>query len=149
MSSGNRRMSAAAQKWLALVGIGEDGLDGLAPMARRLIMDAEFIVGGARHLQLAGSPACETLVWPSPISEAIAPILARRGRRTVVLASGDPFFYGVGSLLAAHIPVDEIISLPAPSAFSLAASRLGWSLQDCTLLSLPGRGFERILPHLQ
>jgi precorrin-6B C5,15-methyltransferase / cobalt-precorrin-6B C5,C15-methyltransferase len=149
MSSGNHRMSAAAQKWLALVGIGEDGLGGLAPVARRLIMDAEFIVGGARHLQLAGSPACETLVWPSPISEAIAPILARRGRRTVVLASGDPFFYGVGSLLAAHIPVDEIISLPAPSAFSLAASRLGWSLQDCTLLSLHGRSFERIVPHLQ
>ena len=55
----------------------------------------EFIVGGARHLKLAGSPTCETLVWPSPISEAIAPILARRGKRVVVVASGDPFFYGL------------------------------------------------------
>jgi precorrin-6Y C5,15-methyltransferase (decarboxylating) len=142
-------MSGAAQKWLALIGIGEDGLDGLSPVARRLIAAAEFIVGGARHLKLAGSPTCETLVWPSPISEAIAPILARRGKRVVVVASGDPFFYGVGALIAAHVPIDEIVSLPAPSAFSIAASRLGWSLQDCTLLSLHGRSFERIVPHLQ
>jgi precorrin-6Y C5,15-methyltransferase (decarboxylating) len=142
-------MSGATQKWLALVGIGEDGVDGLSPVARCLIADAEFIVGGARHLKLAGSPKCDSLVWPSPISEAIAPILARRGQRVVVLASGDPFFFGVGSIIAAHLPFDEIISLPAPSAFSLAASRLGWSLQDCILLSLHGRSFERIVPHLQ
>ncbi|MEA2834597.1 MAG: precorrin-6B C5,15-methyltransferase / cobalt-precorrin-6B C5,C15-methyltransferase [Methylobacteriaceae bacterium] len=140
---------SASQKWLALIGIGEDGLDGLSPVARRLIADAEFIVGGARHLKLAGSPTCESLVWPSPITEAIAPILARRGRRVVVLASGDPFFYGVGSIIVAHVPIEEIISLPAPSAFSLAASRLGWSLQDCVLLSLHGRSFERLVPHLQ
>jgi precorrin-6Y C5,15-methyltransferase (decarboxylating) len=142
-------MSAADQRWLALIGIGEDGLDGLSPVARRLIADAEFIVGGARHLKLAGSPKCESLIWPSPISEAIAPILARRGGRVVVLASGDPFFYGVGSLIAARVPIDEIICLPAPSAFSLAASRLGWSLQDCVVLSLHGRSFERLVPHLQ
>jgi precorrin-6Y C5,15-methyltransferase (decarboxylating) len=142
-------MSGPIHRWLALIGLGEDGLDGLSPVARRLIADAEFIVGGARHLKLAGSPACETLIWPSPIGEAIAPILARRGRRVVVLASGDPFFYGVGTLIAAHVPIDEIIALPAPSAFSLVASRLGWSLQDCVLLSLHGRRFERIVPHLQ
>jgi precorrin-6Y C5,15-methyltransferase (decarboxylating) len=142
-------MSAADQRWLALIGIGEDGLDALSPVARRLIADAEFIVGGARHLKLAGPPKCENLIWPSPISEAIAPILARRGGRVVVLASGDPFFYGVGSLIAARVPIGEIICLPAPSAFSLAASRLGWSLQDCVLLSLHGRSFERLLPHLQ
>jgi precorrin-6Y C5,15-methyltransferase (decarboxylating) len=47
------------------------------------------------------------------------------------------------------VPIDEIIALPAPSAFSLAAARLGWSLQDCVLLSLHGRSFERIVPHLQ
>ncbi|MEA2860896.1 MAG: precorrin-6B C5,15-methyltransferase / cobalt-precorrin-6B C5,C15-methyltransferase [Methylobacteriaceae bacterium] len=140
---------SASQKWLALIGIGEDGLDGLSPVARRLIADAEFIVGGARHLKLAGSATCESLVWPSPITEAIAPILARRGRRVVVLASGDPFFYGVGSIIVAHVPIEEIISLPAPSAFSLAASRLGWALQDCVLLSLHGRSFERLVPHLQ
>jgi precorrin-6Y C5,15-methyltransferase (decarboxylating) len=119
---------SGAPRWLALIGIGEDGLDGLSPVARRLIAEAEFVVGGGRHLKLAGPLKCETLVWPSPLTEAIAPILARR---------------------AAHVPIEEMICLPAPSAFSLAASRLGWCLQNCALISLHGRSFERIVPHLQ
>jgi precorrin-6B C5,15-methyltransferase / cobalt-precorrin-6B C5,C15-methyltransferase len=89
------------------------------------------------------------LVWPSPIENALPDILARRGEPVCVLASGDPFFYGVGNLLIRHIPVDEMICLPAPSAFSLAAARLGWSLQDCVALSLHGRALEAIIPHLQ
>ena len=76
-------------------------------------------------------------------------ILARRGEPVCVLASGDPFFYGVGGLLMRHIPPEEMICLPAPSAFSLAAARLGWSLQDCATLSLHGRALEAIIPHLQ
>jgi precorrin-6Y C5,15-methyltransferase (decarboxylating) len=137
------------RRWLSIVGIGEDGLDGLSPAARRLVAQASLVVGGARHLVLAGSAAAQTLTWPSPIENAVPDILARRGAPVCVLASGDPFFYGVGSLLMRHIPPEEMICLPAPSAFSLAASRLGWSLQDCTTISLHGRALEAIIPHLQ
>lgn len=139
----------APRRWLALVGIGEDGLAGLAPAARALLDGAELVVGGARHLALAGPLAAETLPWPSPIADALPAILTRRGRPVCVLASGDPFFYGVGSVLTRAISADEILSVPGASAFSLAASRLGWALQDCTLLSLHGRALERVLPHLQ
>jgi precorrin-6Y C5,15-methyltransferase (decarboxylating) len=66
-----------------------------------------------------------------------------------VLASGDPFFYGVGTLLSAHVGPQEMQCFPAPSAFSFAAARLGWSLQDCTLLSLHGRRLETIISALQ
>jgi precorrin-6Y C5,15-methyltransferase (decarboxylating) len=76
-------------------------------------------------------------------------ILAQSGAPTVVLASGDPFFYGVGDLIARHVASDEILCVPAPSAFSLAAARLKWSQQDCALVSLHGRAFERITRHLQ
>ena len=89
------------------------------------------------------------MAWPSPLQEAFPKILARRGQPVCVLASGDPFFFGVGSLLAQLAPPQEILCLPQPSAFSLAASRLGWALQDCALLSLHGRAFERVAPHLQ
>jgi precorrin-6Y C5,15-methyltransferase (decarboxylating) len=135
-------------RWLAIVGIGEDGLDGLTPAARRLITQAELLVGGHRHLGLVGDRPGEKLAWPSPMQEAFPAILARRGRPVTVLASGDPFLYGVGSVLARHVDPGEIVSIPAPSAFSLAASRLGWALQDTACLSLHGRAFERILPHL-
>jgi precorrin-6B C5,15-methyltransferase / cobalt-precorrin-6B C5,C15-methyltransferase len=136
-------------RWLSIVGIGEDGLDGLSPAARRLIAQAALVVGGARHLKLAALAAERTLAWPSPIDGALPTILARRGEPVCVLASGDPFFYGVGAMLMRHIAADETVCLPAPSAFSLAAARLGWSLQDCTMLSLHGRALEAIIPHLQ
>jgi precorrin-6Y C5,15-methyltransferase (decarboxylating) len=136
-------------RWLSIVGIGEDGLEGLSPAAQRLIAQATLVVGGARHLKLAALGGARTLTWPSPIEGAMPDILARRGEPVCVLASGDPFFYGVGGLLMRHIAADEMICLPAPSAFSLAAARLGWSLQDCTMMSLHGRALEAIIPHLQ
>jgi precorrin-6Y C5,15-methyltransferase (decarboxylating) len=136
-------------QWLSLIGIGEDGLNGLIPAARKHLAQACFVIGGARHLELAGPLEVETMVWPSPIEDAVPHLLARRGRRVCVLASGDPFFYGVGALLSAHVPREEMCCIPTPSAFSLAAARLHWSLQDCALISLHGRDFERIIPALQ
>ena len=137
------------ERWLGLVGVGEDGIDGLVPAARRLIAQADFVVGGKRHLALAGSLKAETMVWPSPIENALDMIEAHRGRSVCVLASGDPFFFGVGAMLMRRFQPDEMISVPAPSAFALAASRLGWSQQDCALLTLHGRPLEAIIPHLQ
>ena len=136
-------------RWLSIVGIGEDGAEGLSPAARRLVAQAALVVGGRRHLALAGPLAAETLVWPSPIEEALDAIEARRGEPVCVLASGDPFFFGVGAMLMRRFSPAEMISIPAPSAFALAASRLGWSQQDCALLSLHGRPLEAIIPHLQ
>ena len=137
------------ERWLGLVGIGEDGIDGLVPAARELIAQAEFVVGGKRHLALAGLLKAEAMIWPSPIENALDAIEAHRGRSVSVLASGDPFFFGVGAMLMRRFTADEMISIPAPSAFALAASRLGWSQQDCALLTLHGRPLEAIIPHLQ
>ena len=75
----------------------------------------------------------ETLTWPSPIENALDAIEAHRGRSVCVLASGDPFFFGVGAMLMRRFAADEMICVPAPSAFALAAARLGWSQQDCAL----------------
>jgi precorrin-6Y C5,15-methyltransferase (decarboxylating) len=136
------------ERWLAVVGIGEDGVDGLTPAARRLVAQAAFVVGGKRHLALAGPLKAETLVWPSPIESALDMIEAHRGRFVCVLASGDPFFFGVGAMLMRRFSANEMICVPSPSAFALAASRLGWSQQDCTLISLHGRPLEAIIPHL-
>jgi precorrin-6Y C5,15-methyltransferase (decarboxylating) len=138
-----------SEKWLSLIGIGEDGIEALSPAARKMLAQAQLVVGGARHFALAGPLTAETMTWPSPLADAIPKILARRGSHVCVLASGDPFFYGVGTLLGAHVGPQEMQCFPAPSAFSLAAARLNWSLQDCCLMSLHGREFERIIPALQ
>jgi precorrin-6Y C5,15-methyltransferase (decarboxylating) len=136
-------------RWLTLIGIGEDGREGLSPAADRLVAQAKFIIGGTRHLAMLKKTTAETMVWPSPFEAGIKELLSRRGTQVCVLASGDPFLYGVGSLLSTHVPPDEMICVPAPSSLSLAAARLGWALQDCEIVSLHGRPFERIIPHLR
>jgi len=136
--------------WLSILGIGEDGVEGLTEAARALVAAAELVVGGARHLALA-APLIrgEYMPWPSPLSDAFPAILARRGRPVAVLASGDPFCYGVGSALARVVTAAETLTVPAPSAFSLACARLGWALQEVATLSFCGRPAEAILPRLQ
>ncbi|MFS8037869.1 precorrin-6y C5,15-methyltransferase (decarboxylating) subunit CbiE [Xanthobacter sp. AM11] len=140
--------SAPAGCWLSIVGIGEDGVDGLSPAARAAISSAQMVFGGARHLALAVALVKgEAHPWPSPFS--LSAVLAARGRPVCVLASGDPFFHGVGASLARHVPAAEMRVLPAPSAVSLAAARLGWPLQEVDLVSLHGRPLALLRPHLQ
>jgi precorrin-6Y C5,15-methyltransferase (decarboxylating) len=137
------------QRWLTLIGIGEDGPAGLGDESKRLIAKASIVFGGARHLELIGSLITgETHAWLSPFEKSVEAVLARQGKPTVVLASGDPFFYGVGVTLSRRIPASEMTVIPAPSSFSLAASRLGWPLQETTVLSLHGRPIDLIRPHL-
>ena len=142
--------TAAASRWLSIVGIGEDGVEGLAPIARSLIQAAEIVFGGRRHLALA-APLIRgaSRPWPSPFEGAIQDVLAHRGRDVCVLASGDPFVYGVGSVLLRHIDAREMVAVPAPSTFSLAAARLGWALPETIQLSLHGRSLDLVRPHLQ
>lgn len=136
-------------QWLTVVGIGEDGLDGLSPAARDAISSAELVFGGARHLELAaGAIKGQSHPWLSPFSTSIDAVLAARGKKVCVLASGDPFHYGVGATLARHVDPAQMHVLPAVSAFSLAAARLGWPLQDVVCLSLHGRPVDLIRPHL-
>ncbi len=137
------------EKWLSIIGIGEAGVGALPPAAHTLIANASLVVGGARHLSLIGDARADRMQWPSPLTDALPRLLEARGKPTVVLASGDPFFYGVGDLISRRVPREEIFVIPSPSAFSLAAARLCWSQQDCALVSLHGRAFERLTPHLQ
>ncbi len=136
-------------RWLSIVGLGEDGADGLSPRARSLIAAAAVVYGGRRHLSLAGGLlAGEARAWPTPFEAGLAEVRALRGRLVCVLASGDPFLFGVGASLARHIDPAEMEVVPAPSAFSLAASRLGWPLAEVSCLSLCGRPLDLLRPHL-
>jgi precorrin-6Y C5,15-methyltransferase (decarboxylating) len=139
-----------ADRWLTIVGIGEDGLDGLTDLTKSLIANAEVVFGGERHLRLVrGMNLAEQRRWQSPIETSIEEVARLRGRKRVcVLASGDPFHYGIGATLARRVPAAEMLVITSPSSFSLAAARMGWPLQDVTTLSLHGRPIELVLPHL-
>jgi precorrin-6B C5,15-methyltransferase / cobalt-precorrin-6B C5,C15-methyltransferase len=130
--------------WLSVVGMGEDGLDGLTPAARAIVESAELLAGSERLLALVPEGPAERVAWPSPFDAMAARLEEWRGRRAVVLATGDPLNYGVGRKLLRHLTIDDIRFLPHVSAFSLAAARLGWSLPDVETLSLHGRSAAAI-----
>ena len=130
--------------WLAVIGIGAEGIEGLMPAARALVDAAEVLVGSARHLAMIPPGPTPRMTWRNPLVETMRDIAAHRGRRVVVLASGDPLWHGVGTTLLRHFERDEMIVLPHSSAYSLAAARMRWPLAECTTLTLHGRPIERL-----
>lgn len=132
--------------WLDIVGIGEDGFAGLSEAARALVEGADVIVGGDRHHRLAPNVSAERIAWPSPFDAMIDTIRSFRGRRVVVLVTGDPLWYSVGARITRAIPAAEIRFHPQLSAFQFAACRMGWSLADVETLTIHGRPGEQIVP---
>ena len=135
--------------WLHIVGIGEDGMDGLTPAARTVVEQAEVIIGGDRHHHLSDRVTAERIAWPSPFDAMIATIRGLRGRRAVILVTGDPLWYSVGARILRGIPAEEITFHPALSAFQWAAARMGWSLADVETLTVHGRPVQQMIPFIQ
>jgi precorrin-6B C5,15-methyltransferase / cobalt-precorrin-6B C5,C15-methyltransferase len=135
--------------WLTIIGMGEDGYDGLLARARLAIAEADVIVGSERLLAFLPESKAERHEWPQPFSAVVGHITPLRGRKTVILATGDPLNYGVARKLMTFIPFAEMQVIPHLSAFSLAAARVGWSLPDCDTLTLHGRHAANIEAFIQ
>lgn len=133
---------------MTIIGLGEDGAQGLGGAAREALERAEVIIGPPRHLALLPALRAQRLEWPVPFADGIALLLAHRGRAAAMLASGDPFWFGAGAMVARHLDPDEWRACPAPSTFALAASRLGWAVQDTVCLGLHAAPLARLRPHL-
>ncbi len=114
-------------------------LDGpLSEPGLALLAEAELVIGGARLLErTAALHRAETWDLTGRMG-ALRPLLAARaGACVVVLASGDPMFYGIGSFLAKH--VEKLRVLSAPSSVAVAFARVGLGWEESALLSAHGR----------
>ncbi len=136
------------EPWLDIIGIGEDGEAGLSAKALERLRTAEFIIGGDRHQKLASNKTAERISWPSPFDAMIEKIKGLKGKRLVVLVTGDPLWYSVGARILKAIPAEEIRFHPQLSAFQLAACRMGWSMADIETVTIHGRAASQILPHM-
>ncbi|MFC7052911.1 precorrin-6y C5,15-methyltransferase (decarboxylating) subunit CbiE [Hansschlegelia quercus] len=133
------------RRWLTVVGLGEDGASSLGLEALATLEAAEMLVGGARHLALVGealAPRATRHVWPSPMLPFVETVAGWRGRRVVVLASGDPLLYGVATTFLAHVEAAEMRVIPAVSAFPLACAAMVWPQAATRLVSACGRPVE-------
>ena len=128
--------------------MGEDGPDGLPPASRRALEGAEVVMAPPRHLALAPDTGAERIAWPVPFADGLPILMGLRGRRVAVLASGDPFWFGAGAVIARSLDPGEWRALPGPSSFALAAARLGWPLEAALCLGLHAAPLTRLRPHL-
>lgn len=126
-------------KWLTIIGIGEDGWDGLSASARAAILSAAHVIGSRRTLAMLPPLQAARHEWPQPFSAVIDHLKPLHGKPTVMLATGDPMNFGAARKVLSFVPMAEVTIIPHLSAFSLAAARLGWSLPDCDCFTIHGR----------
>lgn len=130
---------------VTVVGIGADGWSGLSASARELVDGAAIVLGGERHLaMLPDVPEQIRQAWPSPLLEALPPLLAQfDGYDVVALASGDPLVSGIATTLVDLLGKDAVTVVPALSSVALARARMRWSAESTEVVTLVGRD-----PHL-
>ncbi len=131
-----------------VVGLTDAGQDGLPAHLCQRIMHADLLVGGKRHLAAFPDYAGERL----EIGASVEPVLTRlrqaweAGAKAVVLASGDPLWYGIGTSLRRVFPPAALEILPAPTSVQLAFAALAEPWHDAVLLSAHGRPVTAIVP---
>ena len=143
-------MDGAGGETVAVVGIGADGWAGLASPAREVLGRAGVVLGAPRQLDLLPEGVRALRVaWPTPLRPALAGLVAEhRAAGLVVLASGDPMWFGIGRALVEELGSAAVQVLPHPSSVSLACARLGWPVEDTTMVSAVGRPVSAVAREL-
>ena len=122
---------------IVVVGIGADGMTGLAPAARAELARATVVYGSRRQLDLLDdSVTAVRREWPSPLLPALPTLFDGTDGDVHVVASGDPLLHGIGATLIRLFGGDRVVVLPHVSSVTLACARLGWAVQDTEVISL-------------
>lgn len=135
---------------VTIVGIGDDGCASLSSRAISAIRSAQVLCGGERHLAFFPQFEGERIVLAGGLNAALDRVAALSEEQSVcILASGDPFFFGVGGLVIKKLGAEHVEVLPQPSSIQWAFARAGIKWDDATFLSLHGRSREGFLTRLK
>jgi precorrin-6Y C5,15-methyltransferase (decarboxylating) len=145
--------SSTEPKRVLVVGIGADGWDGLAAMARARIEKAVAVIGGQRHLELLPViDGQQRLPFQRPLRAGLLDLVDQAvevGGELVVLASGDPLLSGIGTTLIDLLGADAVEIVPAVSSVAIARARMGWPAEDCAVVSVVGRDLALVRRELR
>ncbi len=142
-------MSLSTSEKIHIVGMGETGLDGLTAAARELIQNAQVLVGDMHTLASLPATKAERIVTDADLDAAVPRIAAVSGKRVVVLASGDPLFYGVARYLCDKLGKDRFEVVPNVSSMQLAFARVKESWEDAFLSDLANRDLSTVLERIR
>ncbi len=139
------------EPWLTIIGMGDNGLQSLTSSQLAHLKAARVLVVGERledAVRGAIPNVSRILTWGAGFRPTLDEILKLRGTPVTVLATGDPMHFGIGATLRRYVEAGDMRVLPSPSAFSLAAARLGWPLQSVAQISLHGRPVAHLHRHI-
>ncbi len=123
-----------------VVGVGNDGAESLTPRAIAIVEKAEVLAGGQRLLDFFPHVPAERVKIGAKVDEALATVAARRATsRVVVLATGDPNYFGITRALLRHVPAEDLEILPNLSALQWAFAKAREPWDDATFLTVHGR----------
>ncbi|PHS78915.1 MAG: cobalamin biosynthesis bifunctional protein CbiET [Rhodospirillaceae bacterium] len=125
-----------------VIGIGEDGLAGLTESAKAKIAAADILLGGQRHLNFVADFSGERMNWSDGIDATLDRLESHLKQNIVVLASGDPLYFGVAKNVIERFGLDAVQVLPVPGSVSLACAAMGWSQPDVQVVTVHGRSLH-------
>lgn len=134
---------------VAIVGIGDDGIEGMTGQARRLVESAEVLLGPETSRGLLPASLADRLGVAASLDELVEMVERSAGRRTVVLASGDPLFYGMARFVCGKLGKDRFDVIPHVSSMQLAFARVKESWEDAYLANLTGQSIERVVDRIR
>jgi len=132
-----------------IIGIGDDGPDGLTGAARQLIERADIILGGERSLGAVGNDQAQRIEFGGNLEELVKQIHDHADRRIVVLATGDPLFYGMARFLCERLGKDRFEVVPHVSSMQLAFARVKESWDEAYLSNLANQQLDRVIERVR
>lgn len=136
---------------LRIVGIGDDGLPGLTDQARKILTDADLVIGTTEVLKMLHEMAAAKQTLPADMDEALAGLQAAISTvdKPVLVSEGDPLFFGVTRYFSDRLGKDAYEIHPHVSSMQLAFARVKESWDDAYLTSMGGRALEPTLDRIR
>jgi precorrin-6Y C5,15-methyltransferase (decarboxylating) len=130
---------------IQIIGIGDDGLEGLTATARQLVGQADLLLGTRQALAAVSGSQAERVEIGTSLDAIVKKIEQAKNKRTVVLATGDPLFYGTARYLCDRLGKERFEVTPHVSSMQLAFARVKESWDDAYLTSLASQPLERVV----
>ncbi len=135
---------------ITVIGIGDDGCVGLSSRAVNAVARCQVLAGGERQLEFFPQFEGQRVVFKDGLMRAVNKLIELADENTIcVLASGDPMFFGIGSLLTKKFGSDRMEIIPQPSSIQHAFARVGRSWNDAAVVSLHGKPLEGLTTRLK
>lgn len=139
---------AAAQR-IHIIGIGDDGIEGLTSTGRQLIENAQILVGSESLLNKLPSSSVERILVGADLDDIVARLTRNADKRIVVLASGDPLFYGIARYLCDKLGKDRFEVIPHVSTMQMAFARVKESWEEAFLTNLANHPLEQVIDKIR